>query len=98
VPAPLRHQLAGHATATAHELGWATLANGEFIRAAEGAGYEVLITTDTNLKYQQNLSARRIAIVVLTTTSWPRMRLAIELIQSAVAKAAAGTYAEARIP
>jgi len=48
--------------------------NGELIQAAESAGYDVLVTTDTNLKYQQNLRDRKIAIIVLSTTSWPRIR------------------------
>lgn len=98
VPAPLRHQLTGHSVATAHELGWATLANGELIRAAEDAAYDVLVTTDGNLKYQQNLSGRRIAIVVLTTTSWPRIRIAVEAIRSAIAAAGPATYNEVGIP
>jgi len=70
-PAPLRHLLPGHVVSTAYELGWSTRKNGELLAAAEGQAFEVLVTTDTNLKYQQNLAARRIAIVVLSTTSWP---------------------------
>jgi len=57
-PAPLRLALAAHLVETAYELGWATLKNGELISAAEAAGFEVLLTTDKNLRYQQNLSAR----------------------------------------
>lgn len=68
-PAPLRHLLAGHAVSTAYELGWSTLKNGELLAAAEGQAFEVLVTTDTNLKYQQDLGSRHIAIVVLGTTS-----------------------------
>jgi hypothetical protein len=54
---------------TAYELDWATLKNGELLRLAEENGFEVLVTTDTNLRYQQNLAERRIAVVVLSTTS-----------------------------
>lgn len=63
-PAPLRHALIGHTIETAFELGWATLQNGELIAAAEEAGFGVFVTTDKNLKYQQNLEARSIYIVV----------------------------------
>ena len=97
-PAPLRHLLAGHAVTTAHELGWSTFQNGELLAAAEGQGFEVLVTTDTNLKYQQNLAQRRIAIVVLSTTSWPRIRTAGEMVVRAVGGAAPGTYSEVVIP
>ncbi len=67
--APLRRAMPHHTVETAYERGWATLQNGELLSAAEAAGFEVLVTTDTNLQYQQNLPARRIAVVVLTSTS-----------------------------
>lgn len=97
-PAPLRHLLFGHDVATAFELGWSTLKNGELLAAAENQGFEVLVTTDTNLKYQQNLTSRRIAIVVLGTTSWPRIKTAPELIASAVNASTSGSYVEVAIP
>ena len=87
-----------HKVETAYERGWSTLKNGEFIEAAESSGLEVLVTTDTNLKYQQNLTQRRIAIVVLTTTSWPRIKAAVELVIQAVDSATPGSYTEVRIP
>lgn len=83
---------------TAYELGWATLKNGELLRFAEENGFEVLVTTDTNLRYQQNLASRQIAIVVLSTTSWPRIRAAAELVISAVDSAAIGSYVGVSIP
>ena len=55
-PAPLRHALVGHSVETAFELGWDTLQNGALIAEAENNGFDVLLTTDKNLKYQQNLS------------------------------------------
>ena len=67
--APLRQCLTSHQVATAYERGWSTLKNGELLRAAELAGFTVLVTTDTNLKDQQNLAARRISVVVLSSTS-----------------------------
>ena len=84
-PVPLRRSLDGHLVATAYELGWSTVTNGDLIRLAEQEGYELLITTDTNLRYQQNLRQRSIAILVLTTTSWPRIRQFSVEIQAAIA-------------
>ena len=97
-PAPLRHALVGHAVSTAFELGWATLKNGELLAAAESLSFDVFITTDTNLKYQQNLKSRRIAIVVLGTTSWPRIKVVPEMIVSTVNASTAGSYVEIAIP
>ena len=97
-PAPLRHVSVGHAASTAFELGWATLKNGELLAAAENQGFDVFITTDTNLKYQQNLKARRIAIVVLGTTSWPRIKVVPGMIVSTVNASTAGSYIEVAIP
>jgi predicted nuclease of predicted toxin-antitoxin system len=68
-PAPLRHALNAHAVATAYELGWAELDNGKLLAAAESA-FDVLVTTDQNLRYQQRLAGRRLAILVLPTTNW----------------------------
>ena len=83
-PAPLRQFLTSHQVSTAYERGWSTLKNGELLQAAELAGFAVLVTTDTNLKYQQNLATRRISIVVLSTTSWPRIRANVEPVIGAV--------------
>ena len=60
--------------------------------------YGLLITTDTNIRYQQNLTGRKIAILVLTTTSWPRIRQVTAEIQSAVAVIKAGDYQELIVP
>mgnify|MGYP003581502724 CR=1 FL=1 len=97
-PVPLRQALTGHNISTVYELGWATLKNGELLRSAEAEGFEVLVTTDTNLRYQQNLTSRTIAVVVLTTTSWPRIRAVMEHVAAAVGSASAGRYSEVSIP
>ena len=97
-PAPLRQLLPKHEVSTAYERGWSTLKNGELLAAAEAQGFQVLVTTDTNLKYQQNLASRAIAVVVLSTTSWPRIKAAAELVATAVDAAAPGTYAEVLVP
>jgi len=97
-PAPLRRFLTAHDVSTAYEQGWSTVTNGDLIRLAEQQGYDLLITTDTNLRYQQNLKTRAIAILVLSTTSWPRIRSAAELVVVEVAGIRAGEYCELRIP
>lgn len=97
-PAPLRRFLTQHEVVTAYERGWAQLKNGSLLDAAEAEGFALLVTTDTNLRYQQNLAARRIAIVVLSTTSWPRIQRAIDLVVQAVDAVILGSYAEVAIP
>ena len=77
---------------TAYELGWSTLKNGELLAAAESNGFEVFVNTDTNLAYQQNLSNRIIAIVVLNTTSWPRIQKCVTHIVNAIDLAKPGSY------
>jgi hypothetical protein len=72
-PAPLKEHLPGHSVTTAYELGWSTLRNGELLARAEEQ-FDVLVTTDRNLQFQQNLAQRKLAVVVLPTTSWPRLR------------------------
>lgn len=96
-PAPLRKALTGHVVETAYEKGWSALQNGELISAAEGAGFEVFVTTDRNLKYQQNLRDRKLAIVVLLTTSWPRIQRALDLVCAAVDGATSGSYQEIKV-
>lgn len=97
VPAPLRQHLANHAVSTAHECGWSTLKNGELLAAAEAQGFQVFVTTDTHLKYQQNFAKRSIAIVVLRSTSWPRIKRSVEAIAAAIMSASEGSHAEVSI-
>jgi len=93
-PVPLRRHLHPNSVDTAAELGWSQLSNGDLIAAAESEGYNLLITTDQNLRYQQNLSDRKIGIIVLTTTSWPRIRRNIENILSALDSLQKSNYVE----
>ena len=97
-PAPLRQFLTQHEVTTAYELGWSRLKNGALLEAAEAAGFAALVTTDTNLRYQQNLIYRRIGIVVLSTTSWPRIQRAAGRVVQAVDRATPGSYIEVSIP
>ena len=97
-PVPLRQSLTHHDVATAYERGWSQLKNGELLDAAEYDGFEALISTDLNLKPQQNLKARRIALLVLSTPSWPRIQRALPAVVSAVDAATPGSYKEIDIP
>ena len=93
-PAPLRTYLTSHQVSTAYELGWQTLTNGDLLQEAESNGFEVMVTTDQNLKYQQNMSKREIAIVVLTSTSWPRIQKVLPDIVTAVDSSKPNGYVE----
>jgi hypothetical protein len=97
-PVPLRRFLTQHEVTSAYERGWAQLKNGNLLDAAEGDGIATLVTTDKNLKYQHNLSSRRLAIVVLSTTSWPRIQRAVDLVVQAIGAATEGSYTEVEIP
>lgn len=97
VPVPLRSRLTGYEVVTVYELGWSLHRNGELIREAEAAGFHVFVTTDQNLKYQQDLGGRQISIIVLQSTSWPRIQRQVEAIRAAVACAAPGSYQEVPI-
>ncbi|HEY1663667.1 MAG TPA: hypothetical protein VGI03_14710 [Verrucomicrobiae bacterium] len=90
-PVPLRRALTTHTVATAFEKGWSTLSNGNLLREAE-TEFDLLITTDKNLQYQQNLTGRKIAILVLPTTSWPEIQPHQSEIVDAIEKAKPGDY------
>ena len=96
-PVPLRRLLRDHVVSTTYEQGWSKLQNGQLLAQAEQAGYHLLITTDQNLRYQQNLSTRQIAIVVLRSTSWPRIQLRLDAVRAAVERVGVGTYEEVDI-
>jgi hypothetical protein len=93
-PAPLRQHLTGHDVTKARDEGWNELSNGDLLKVAEAAGFEVLVTTDKNIRYQQNLSERKIAIVVLGNPQWPVARRFISRIVAAVNEAKPGSYSE----
>ena len=92
-PLPLRDHLTDHAVQTVFELGWSTLANGALLAFAENS-FDLLITTDQQLRYQQNLSGRTLGIVVLMTTSWPRIRVHVSQILQEISEMNAGEYRE----
>jgi len=95
---PIRRHLPTHEVLTAFEQGWSTLRNGELLLAAEAGGFDVFLTTDTNLRYQQILANRAIAIVVLGKARWPRIKPVIARVAAAVDAATPGSYTEVDIP
>jgi hypothetical protein len=92
-PVPLRRVLTGHTISTAYEMGWTELDNGALLRAAE-TDFDVLVTTDKNLRYQQDLSGRGLAILVLPTTSWPKIQAHESQVAAAINALRAGDFAE----
>ena len=98
MPAPLRHAPVGHDVATAYECGWHILQNGELLSAAEAGGFQLLLTADQNLRYQQNLAGRHIAILVMMSTDWRLVRQYTEYVAAAVATSVPGSYVELPFP
>ena len=96
-PVPLRKYLTEHSVTTAYEEGWSNLSNGDLLKSAEGKGYQIFVTTDRNLRYQQNLSDRQMAIVVLLSTSWPRIRTQTDKVCGVINEIKLGDYVEISI-
>ena len=92
VPRPASRLLTQHSVEFADQRGWRELTNGDLLEAAERAGFDVLLTADTNLRYQQNLQARRIGIVALSTNAWPVIRGDPGRLAAAVDAASIGSY------
>ena len=80
------------------ERGWSELDNGDLIARAEDEGYDILVTTDQNMRYQQNLAGRRLAAVVLLSTAWPYVRLRTEDIRAALSEVRPGEFREVPVP
>ena len=98
-PRGVARALRGHTVITAKSKGWDRLTNGALLKAAEEAAVDLLFTTDQRIRYQQNLTGRKIAILVLSgTTKWSRVRLHCDRIAAAVDAATPGSYAEVLIP
>jgi hypothetical protein len=92
VPRSLGRFLVGHEVTIAADLGWATLENGDLLKAAESAGFDLLLTCDQNISYQQNLTGRRLAMVVLTTNYWPHLRNHAAAVAAAIGAAQSGSF------
>ena len=96
-PAPLRNHLPGHSVDTLADKGWSDKDNGELLDLAEREGYEVLVTTDQNLRHQQNLADRQIGVVVLLATAWSEVRLRTNEIGQALIAVRPGEIVEVPI-
>jgi hypothetical protein len=97
-PSGITAALPGHDVTEAIERGWDRVSNGELLSAAEAAGFDVLLTTDKGIRYQQNLKGRKIAIVVLGNSTWRIVRTHLARIARVVDEAKPGSYAEVDIP
>ena len=96
-PVPLRRYLSGHTIATAFEMGWAEFSNGDLLLEAE-AQFNALVTTDQNLRYQQDLANRRLAILVLPFASWPKLERHKSKIVAAIEALQPGDYLDLTLP
>ena len=96
VPWPLHKFLVGHECANAQQRGWGGIKNGDLLRLAE-KDFDLFITSDQNIRYQQNLAGRKIAILELSTNDWRRLKAAVELIQVAVAEIQPGEFRQLEI-
>ena len=97
-PSGIAAALAPHEVTEARDLGWDTISKGDLLRAAEAAGFNLLLTTDKRIRYQQNLTGRKIAILVLGNSTWRIVRLHLDRIAAAVNLVTSGSYAEVDIP
>jgi hypothetical protein len=97
-PVPLRPYLKGHTVRTAAQQGWDRLKNGDLLEAVEDAGFDMLLTTDKNMRYQQNLVGRKIAVLVLGQQNWSLLLPHVQLVVDAVNAITPGNYAEVEIP
>ena len=97
-PRSIARFLSEHTVVEAIARGWDKLANGALLKAAEDAGFDLLLSTDKNIRYQQNLKGRRIAIIILANPTRPLVHRYIDRVIVAVNTAEAGSYAEVDIP
>lgn len=98
VPRGLARALTNHTVIEARERGWATLKNGDLLTAAEEAGFEVLVTADRSIRYQQNLEGRKLAIVALGKGRWTLIRTHLAEIVAAVNAATPASFTQVDIP
>ncbi len=98
VPRKIRHACPHCEVLATHPLGWSRLRNGALLHAAELAAFDVFLTADKNLRYQQNLAARKIAIVVLPTNQLVTLLPLFPMIEAAVARATPGSFEEIPLP
>lgn len=98
IPWGIRPHLAGHTVRTTEDEGWSGLSNGDLLSAAERAGFDIMLTADRRIRYQQNLAGRRLALIVLSSPAWPVVKDHIPAIKAAVDAATPGSYQEVDLP
>jgi hypothetical protein len=98
VPAGLRGVLTAFEVWTAPEMGWGGIANGRLLELAEQSGFELMVTADSNIRAQQNLVGRKIALVVLTTNHWDTIKADPSGVVAACKRAGEGSYTVVRFP
>jgi hypothetical protein len=94
-PAPLRRYLVGHTIKSAYEMGWSELDNGQLLAMAE-TEFDAFVTTDQNLRYQQNVAGRRLAVLILPTMSWPQIQKHIAEVTAAIGALSPGDFTDLR--
>jgi len=97
-PSGIGQALSGHEITEAIDRGWESISNGDLLAAAEAEGFDLLLTTDKNIRYQQNLTARKIGIVVLGNSTWRIVRLHLDRINRAINETVPGGYVEVDVP
>jgi hypothetical protein len=98
MPRGLLALLSGYEGATAHQMGWGTLTNGDLLAAAESGGFSLMITADRNIRYQQNMSGRTIALIEVTTTHWETIRDNVTSLLNAIETSEPGSYVTVGLP
>jgi predicted nuclease of predicted toxin-antitoxin system len=98
VPAGLKSILTGHDVTTVPDMGWAAISNGKLLDAAELAGFQILLTADSNIRAQQRMTGRKIAMVVLTTNHWITISGNVAVIQAACGRAVDGSHEVVELP
>jgi hypothetical protein len=98
VPQKLRLLIEGHTVVTTWFQGWSGLKNGALLDAAEEAGFDLFITADQEISYQQNLTVRKMALLVLSTNNWDLVKANIAAIMAGISAVTPGSYAEVEIP
>jgi hypothetical protein len=93
-PRPLRRFLTEHTVDTANEKGWAELRNGNLLDRAERDGYEILITADQSMRYQQNIGHRQLSVIGLLSNRWSDVQLKAEDIRAALETVEPGKFQE----
>ena len=98
IPKGIASSLKEHAVTLATELGWESISNGKLLAQAEAAGFDVPLTADKNIRHQQNLKSRRIAIVLLTNPTWRDVIPFVDRVVTGINAATPGSFAEVEVP